>query len=312
MLLVQVQFVPWDKYYYFSASSDMGLKLGDRVIVKTDLGNEMGFVTSLVETDDPEAYISKENKNSLFASVQNEMRNTVGSEPDNESDSVRKETAEIQNDNSVFREVIRKATAHDLEKTVKLSEKQSALDYAKKMKDKYDLAMKFFDVHFSFDGSRMTFAFIADGRIDFRELVKDMTRYFGRTIRLQQIGIRDEAKIMGDFGHCGQMLCCRRFLKEFNSITSEMAELQQCSHRGSERISGICGRLMCCLFYEHPGYEEMTKKMPPIGANVNVDGKRGEVVGHHTLKQTVDVRFPGENKDDSTIAEVDLNRNKKK
>jgi cell fate regulator YaaT (PSP1 superfamily) len=208
--------------------------------------------------------------------------------------------------------VVRKATANDLEKTVKLGEKQGALDYAKKMKDKYELAMKFFDVHFSFDGSRMTFAFIADGRIDFRELVKEMTRHFGRTIRLQQIGIRDEAKIMGDFGHCGQTLCCRRFLKEFNSITSEMAEIQQCSHRGSERISGACGRLMCCLFYEQPGYEELSKKMPPLGAMVNVDGKRGEVVGIHTLKQTVDVKFPGDKDEDGVIVEVDLNRKNKK
>jgi cell fate regulator YaaT (PSP1 superfamily) len=198
-----------------------------------------------------------------------------------------------------------------LEKISSLSEKREAVDFCRRIKDKYKLPMKVIDVNFSFDGSRITFAFIADGRVDFRELVKDLTRHFGRTIRLQQIGIRDEAKIMGDYGHCGKRLCCQGHLKQLTSISSEMAELQQCSHRGSERISGICGRLMCCLAYEQSGYEESRKKFPPLGTRVNVDGKRGTVVGHHILKETVNVEFPGEKGDNSTVSEISLNRNKK-
>jgi len=186
------------------------------------------------------------------------------------------------------------------------------MDFCKKMASKHKLPMKLVDVHYSFDGSRLTFAFIADGRIDFRDLVKDLTRHFSRTIRLQQIGIRDEAKLIGDYGHCGRPLCCGRFLKDLTSISSEMAEIQQVAHRGSERISGICGRLMCCLAYEENGYEELAKKLPAIGTRVDVDGKKGVIVGHHVLKQSVDVKFPGENGEKgSTVAEVDLNRSKK-
>jgi cell fate regulator YaaT (PSP1 superfamily) len=129
-------------------------------------------------------------------------------------------------------------------------------------------------------------------------------------IRLTQIGIRDEAKMRGDCGHCGRELCCRGFIRDFESITSEMAEAQQVVHRGSERISGVCGRLMCCLSYEQLGYREMAAKMPAIGQRVNVDGKRGVVAGVHVLKQTVDVEFTDQ-KEGRTLLEVDLNRHKK-
>ena len=195
---------------------------------------------------------------------------------------------------------------------VSFDEKKEALEVCRKTKDRHDLPMKFIDVHYSFDGSRVTFAFIADGRIDFRELVKDLTRHFGKTIRLQQIGIRDEAKIMGDVGHCGQRLCCRGHLKNLESITSEMADIQGCAHRGSDRISGVCGRLMCCLAYEQRGYEELVKNLPPIGAKVNVDGKRGIVVGHNPLKQAVKVEFQSDGENGGrVVVEVDLNRHKK-
>ena len=206
--------------------------------------------------------------------------------------------------------ILRKATTTDLEKIPGEKQKKKALEYCKKMIDKYKLPMKLTDVHYAFDGSRLTFAFIADGRIDFRELVKDLTKHFSRTIRLQQIGIRDEAKLIGDYGHCGRQLCCGRFLSNLASITSEMAELQRVAHRGSERISGICGRLMCCLAYEEDGYEALAKKLPLLGARVDVDGKKGVVVGHHILKQSVDVEFLGENGEKGAIVEVDLNRHK--
>ena len=116
---------------------------------------------------------------------------------------------------------------------------------------------------------------------------------------------------MGDCGPCGRVLCCKKFLTSFSSITSDMAEIQQVSHRGSERISGICGRLMCCLGYEEKGYREMAETMPPIGKRVSVDGKRGIVLRRHILKQSVDVEFPDENGDGKSIIEIDLNRNKK-
>ena len=145
----------------------------------------------------------------------------------------------------------------------------------------------------------------------FRDLVKDLSRKYGKSIRLHQIGIRDEARLSGDCGHCGRQLCCAGFLHDLNSITSDMAEVQQCVHRGSDRISGACGRLMCCLAYEAEGYRELATKMPPLGAKVNVDGKKGVILGHHTLKQTVDVEFAGDKEGGRIRVEVDLNRHKK-
>lgn len=272
MDLIQVQFSPWDKVYNFS-SNNLKLSLGDKVVVQTELGLEIGRVVGF-----------------------------LGEMVEREENS----------DEKKIKPILHVANDRELDKMVKENEKNEALIYAKKMKDQHGLPMKFIDVHFSYDSSRATFAFIADGRVDFRELVKDLTRHFNRTVRLQQIGIRDEAKLMGDFGPCGKQLCCRKYLKELASITSEMADLQQCAHRGSDRISGICGRLMCCLAYEQKGYEELASKMPPIGAKVNVDGQRGTVVSHHTLKQSVMVEFKNDSERGRVITEIDLNRNKKK
>ncbi len=275
MKVAQIQFIPWDKAYDFSLN-DLDLKVGDYVIVETEVGTEMGKILNFKETE-----------------------NSEGED---------------------IKPILRKALATDLDKLPDYKEKIEAIRACREMVLKHELEMKVVDVHFSFDDSRVTFAFIADGRIDFRELVKDLTRHFNRTIRLHQIGIRDEAKLNGDFGHCGRELCCRKFLDDLVSITSEMAENQQCVHRGSDRISGICGRLMCCLAYEEEGYKKLSSKMPPLGSKVSVDGRKGVVVGHHILKQTVDVEFAAEkgelaagaagNGSGKIVLEVDLNRHK--
>jgi cell fate regulator YaaT (PSP1 superfamily) len=298
MKVVQIQFNPWDKIYHFNPNN-LKLELGDNVVVKTEIGTEMGKVVGFIDADEGQYREEKETPLDL-----------KDGESQSREEDIKKD--EVNNkDKMIIKPVLRKATVIDSEKRVNPADKKKALTYCQKAKDKYRLPMKFIDVHFSFDGSRITFAFIADGRIDFRELVKDLTRHFGRTIRLQQIGIRDEAKIMGDYGHCGRILCCRRFLPELTSITSEMAELQQCSHRGSERISGICGRLMCCLAYEEEGYEGLMKNLAPIGTKVNIEGKKGVIVGHHVLKQTIDVEFAGENGEEGTTVEIDLKKGKR-
>lgn len=281
MKIASVQFVSWDKIHYFDAQ-EMEIKEGDLVIVRVDNGQELGKVSKIFELD-PEK---------LDSSLDQELADLVIS--------------------GSLSQVVRPASMHDTENLPKHSDKKEALDYAIEMKKKYDLPMKFIDVHFSFDNSKLTFAFIADGRVDFRALVKDMTRHFSKTIRLQQIGIRDEAKITGDVGGCGKNLCCKTHLKDLHSITSDMAEIQQCSHRGSDRLSGVCGRLMCCLAYEHKCYENCSKKLPEIGRKVSVDGRKGVVVGHHILKESVDVEFPPENGEQKQIVEVDLNRKKNK
>ena len=279
MKVAEIQFISWDKVYFFLLNG-LELKCGARVIVKTELGTELGEVVGFCDVDDRE-YMTEDE-------------------------------APTEVERKVVKPILRLASEEDLSRQVSSVEKQEAIDYCRDLKDRHSLPMKVIDAHFSYDGSRITFAFIADGRVDFRELVKDLTRHFGKTIRLQQIGIRDEARIMGDVGHCGKTLCCKGHLRQLTSITSEMAELQQCSHRGSDRISGICGRLMCCLSYEQKGYEENAKRMPAIGTKVNVDGKRGTIVGHHILKESVDVEFPADKGEARMVTEVSLNRNKKK
>lgn len=220
---------------------------------------------------------------------------------------------ESEKDNRELKPIIRKADYDDVALMPSPEKKEEALEFCRETIERYGLPMKLVDVHFSFEGNKMNFAFISDGRVDFRELVKELAAHFGVNIRLTQIGTRDEAKITGDCGPCGRELCCRRFLREFSSITSEMAEAQQVVHRGSDRISGMCGRLMCCLSYEYEGYKEMAGKLPPIGTKVNVDGSRGVVVGHHVLKQTVTVKLNAEKEGErDTIIEVDINRHNKK
>jgi cell fate regulator YaaT (PSP1 superfamily) len=137
---------------------------------------------------------------------------------------------------------------------------------------KADLPMKIVGADYSFDGGSITFAFIADSRIDFRELVKTLSKTFQRSIRLYQIGARDESRQTGGYGICGRQLCCVRFKRNLPSISSEMAKIQQISHRGSDRISGLCSRLMCCLAYEASQYREMLEKYPRIGDTVRHNG----------------------------------------
>lgn len=271
MRVVQVQFAPWDKKYNFD-QAELDLKIGDQVIVKTDLGVDLAKVVGFDEIPDQEAED--------------------------------KEQAEIK-------KILRKVASTDLDKLPNEKKKKKDFAYCRNLIEKYQLPMKLVDVHYSYDGARITFPFIADSRVDFRELVKDLTKHFNSNIRLQQIGIRDEARFCGDFGHCGRPLCCGRFLGELNSITSEMAELQQCVHRGSERISGICGRLMCCLSFEEDGYKQMAEKLPAVDSQVKVDGKRGRVVARHILKQTVDVYLEGGNGDSGGVVEVDAKKVKK-
>ncbi len=269
MLIAQVQFAPWDKVYNFTVGS-LSLSLGDYVIVKTELGTELGKVTKIFK----------------------EEGGSEGRE---------------------VKPVIRKAGYDDISRLPDAAKKQEVMDYCAEMIAKNNLPMKLIDVHFAFEGNRFNFAFVSDNRVDFRNLVKDLAGRFNANIRLTQIGTRDEAKITGDCGPCGRGLCCRQFLDDFSSITSEMAEAQQVVHRGSDRISGMCGRLMCCLSYEYEGYKSMAGELPPLGTKVNVDGRRGTVTGHHILKQTVDVRFPADKPGErDTFIQVDINRHKKK
>lgn len=215
----------------------------------------------------------------------------------------------VQNINSEIIKIKRIASEDDLLNYAKQNlKKQEAIDYCKKSIQKFNLAMKLFDVHFSIDEKRITFAFIANGRIDFRELVKELAQYFQKSIRLQQIGVRDETKLSSDIGICGQRTCCTRFLGELGNVNSTYAEKQQISHRGAERLSGVCGRLVCCLKYEQDMYEQLSKTFPEIGTEVKLkDGSKGIVKEVHILNKIIGVHF----KDKEGIVDIPLEEIKK-
>jgi cell fate regulator YaaT (PSP1 superfamily) len=209
--------------------------------------------------------------------------------------------------------IARFAEANEVREVLNAEAKEEIMQYCRSLVKKHNLPMKIIDVHASYDNSRLKFAFIADGRIDFRELVKDLSRHYQKSIILYQVGIRDEARICGDAGRCGvRPMCCRTFLHELGGINSDMADVQQIAHRGSERLSGICGRLMCCLRFEHEGYAELAKKLPAIGSLVFYEGVEAEVIGWHTLKQSVDLRIKGKGENSGEILfDISVNKLKK-
>jgi cell fate regulator YaaT (PSP1 superfamily) len=153
----------------------------------------------------------------------------------------------------------------------------------------HKLDMKLIDVEYTFDNNKVIFYFTADGRIDFRELVKDLASIFRTRIELRQIGVRDEAKMIGGLGPCGKPICCAAFLGEFEPVSIKMAKEQNLSLNPS-KISGICGRLMCCLKYEYEVYEELLKKIPSVGTIVITPLGRGTVVDTYIILEAVKVK----------------------
>ena len=186
--------------------------------------------------------------------------------------------------------VIRMATDEDraIEAKNKEKEKEAFKICQEKIK-KHNLEMKLIDAEYTFDNNKVLFYFTADGRIDFRELVKDLASVFKTRIELRQVGVRDETKILGGIGICGRPLCCHSYLSEFIPVSIKMAKEQNLSLNPT-KISGVCGRLMCCLKNEEETYEVLNSKLPGIGDTVTTaDGLRGEVHSVNVLRQTVKV-----------------------
>jgi len=249
---------------YYFDPADLDLELDDYVVVQTQFGLDMGKIIS-------------------FENITGEQKEKYGD----------------------IKPELRKANKQDLDKLIENKRKQKDAEKAcKQCIKKRDLPIKLVDVHINLDYGRITFAFIADGRVDFRDLLKDLNRMFKTNIRLQQLGIRDESKMAADLGCCGRPVCCNNFLEELGNVTSELADLQQVSHRGSERLSGLCGRLKCCLAYEKDLYEELASKFPALGSKIKTKQGKGDVVGWHILRGTVDVLLDGV--EDKTTIELAL------
>lgn len=187
--------------------------------------------------------------------------------------------------------VIRIATEKDRAQRIKnLERKPEAMRIAEEKIQKHGLKMKLIDCEFAFDGSKVIFYFAADGRVDFRELVKDLAGVFHIRIELRQVGIRDETKLLGGIAPCGRICCCAGAMSDFKKVSIKMAKVQGLSLNPG-KISGLCGRLMCCLSYENEYYSEIYKKMPKIGSEVTTPEGKGTVVAENMLKQNLRVKI---------------------
>ena len=190
-----------------------------------------------------------------------------------------------------LKKVLRLASPRDIKHAEECKKKEKeAFELCNKKIKEHNLQMTLTDVEYKFDNSKILFYFTADGRVDFRELVKDLASIYKTRIELRQIGVRDEVKRIGGNGVCGRELCCCSFLSDFETVSIKMAKEQNISLNPS-KISGNCGRLMCCLKYEQEVYEEKLKKLPNVGAIVKTPDGKGEVEGLETLKETVKVRI---------------------
>ncbi|ACM59642.1 cell fate regulator YaaT (PSP1 superfamily) [Caldicellulosiruptor bescii] len=193
-----------------------------------------------------------------------------------------------------LKKVVRKATEEDYKKAQENMEKAArALEICKEKVQKHGLPMKLLHAEYTFDNNKLLFYFTAEGRVDFRELVKDLAAVFRTRIELRQIGVRDDTKFRGGLGPCGREVCCAVHLCEFVPISIKMAK-QQGLVLNPAKISGLCGRLMCCLTYEQKFYEEAMLKLPGIGAIVKTADGIGEVVEVSLLKEKIKVRFEDE------------------
>ncbi|MFH1063012.1 MAG: stage 0 sporulation family protein [Candidatus Omnitrophota bacterium] len=206
------------------------------------------------------------------------------------------EKSSPENMKGLVKKVLRVMTPQDEEQMVNnKKEVKNIFKTTQKKIIERKLEMKLVEAEYSFDRSKIIFYFTAEGRVDFRELVRDLAHLFKARIELKQIGVRDEVKMFGGYGCCGRELCCAAFLKDFEPVTIRMAK-QQNMPLNPEKISGLCGRLMCCLGYEYQTYKEFCKKLPKEGQFIETPEGKGRVLSVHTLKQMVLVELEDERK----------------
>ncbi|MBL7197254.1 MAG: stage 0 sporulation family protein [Candidatus Omnitrophica bacterium] len=204
---------------------------------------------------------------------------------------VNSEFIQQEQTNGAMGSVLRIATKDDLKQIEENRKKaKEAFDICLEKIEAHKLNMKLVDSEYSFDGSKILFYFTAENRIDFRNLVKDLARIFKARIEMRQIGVRDEAKLFGGFGPCGRELCCSKFLKDFEPVTIKMAKEQNLP-LNPPKISGLCGRLMCCLSYEYESYRDLCKGLPREGDKIDTPQGKGRVVNVNILRRAVTVEI---------------------
>ena len=215
-----------------------------------------------------------------------------------ENERLKDEKSDSQDLKDTEVEITRKLTEKDREQYNELKKRAEELVPECQNKiDHHKLPMELLDAELSFDEKKLTFYFTAEGRVDFRSLVSDLASTFKKLIRLQQVGARDEARLVGGHGRCGQGLCCRRFLKgDLDSVTVDMAQIQGLASMGSNRITGCCGKLMCCLRFELEEYKEAAKNLPAIGEIIGTEKGKGQVISQNVLQKKVLVELEDKSK----------------
>ena len=203
-----------------------------------------------------------------------------------------------------LKKVMRRATAKDSERQRdNMLRKEEAYRAARRQIQKHGLRMKLVDIDYVFDGSSIAFYFTAEGRVDFRDLVRDLASTLKTRIELRQVGVRDEAKMVGGLGPCGRDLCCSLFLSDFNPVSIKMAKEQDLPLNPS-KISGVCGRLMCCLKYEVAAYEEFNARAPSIGTELELEDGPGRVIGYNIPRQIVVAEVEGGRRVEIPLSEL--------
>ena len=202
--------------------------------------------------------------------------------------------------------VVRKAEPEDIRRAQELEEKEKeALTECGKLSAKLNLSMKLLSAEYNLDGNRLTFYFSAEERVDFRELVRELTNRFKVRVELRQVGPRDQAKFVGGFGRCGRPLCCMSFLREFVPVSIKMAKEQNLP-LNPMKISGVCGRLLCCLVYESEQYRTMKEELPEEGQRVSTAMGAATIVGNNPLKKTVLVELDSEVTVELPLSEIKI------
>lgn len=236
---------------YYLNKDNLDIKVGDYVVVEVDRGEDLGKVAVIGELADRK---------------HSEKKSSLG-------------------------KIRRFATQKEIESLEKVSDKEGeAFEICMKKVEEHQLDMKLVDTEWQFDGNKIIFYFTAEKRVDFRQLVKDLAAIFKTRIELKQIGVRDEARRLGGFGRCGYRLCCATFLNEFEPVTLRAAKEQRLSLNPSQ-ISGICGRLMCCLMYERVFYKEQIRKFPKEGKEyISIEGREERVSGLDMFNEMVELQ----------------------
>ena len=202
-----------------------------------------------------------------------------------------------------LKKVLHKASAEDFQKAEKCQKREKeAFDYCQEAIQELELEMSLFSVESSLDGSLLIFFFTADGRVDFRKLVRMLVKRFRAHIEMRQVGIRNQSKMCGGLGRCGREICCSAFLEKFDPISIRMAKEQGLSLNPA-KISGQCGRLMCCLAYENDTYCHLRKGFPKLGARIKTKELAGKVLRHNVLKQKITIQS-----EEGSFAEIDIDQ----